>query len=390
MKQRIIALIDCDSFFVSCERVDNPSLQGKPVCVMTSDGNKGIVVSRSKEAKALGVKMGAPYFQIKNSYTDMIYLPTRHGRYSELSAQVMSVIKTFSPDVEEVSVDEAYIDLTGLNKLHNTTYTNLIKQVRQTILDKTSIPVSIGLSSSKTLAKLASDKAKKTGGIFVIRPDKILETIGNENIEDICGIGLKSAKLLKFNGIFNIKDFLNKDNTQIKKVLGINGFNLKLELSGICTSQVDASPKAPQSIQDTKSFEDFTDNLEFLRSQLTYHVHNAAKKMRLWNGFCSEIGVILRTKDFNVTTLFSKLDTATNSEIDLRKQALLILNQLFRPNLPYRSIGIELRQLNYNTESQQSLFEDLKQNDDKLSRVLDKLEQKFGKDIVKLGISGQD
>ena len=386
MKQQIIALIDCDSFFVSCERADNPSLQGKPVCVITSEGNKGIVVSRSKEAKMLGVKMGAPYFQIKNSYPQMIYLPSRHTRYAEISSQVMSVIRSFSPDVEEVSIDEAYIDITGLNKLHKTTYTDIIKKIRQTIFDKTSIPVSIGLSSSKTLAKLASDKAKKTGGIFVIHPDKILETIGNENIEDICGIGIKSAKSLKFNSIFTIKNFLSKDNTQIKKLLGITGFNLKLELSGISTSPVDSSPKTPQSIQDTKSFEDFTDNLEFLHSQLTYHVHIATKKLRLWNGFCSEVGVILRTKDFNVTTLLLKLETATNSELDIRKKALFLLNQLYRPNSLYRSIGVELRQLRYNNEIQQSLFENLKQNDDTLSRVLDDLEQKFGKDIVKLGL----
>lgn len=386
MKQRIIALIDCDSFFVSCERVDNPSLQGKPVCVMTSNNDKGIIVSRSKEAKALGIKMGTPYFQIKNSYPELICIPTHHQRYSEISAQVMSVIKTFSPDVEEVSVDEAYVDLTGLNEVCKTTYTDLITKIRQTILDKTSIPVSIGLSSSKTLAKLASDKAKKTGGIFVIRPNKIIETIGNENIEDICGIGAQNAKSLKFNGIFTIKDFLNKDNAQIKKLLGITGFNLKLELSGIAVSPLDAQEKAPQSIQDTKSFEDFTGNFEFLRSQISYHVHNASKKLRSWNGFCSEIGIILRTKDFQTTSLYTKLETSTNSEIKLRQQAFLLLNRLYRTNLPYRSIGVELRQLSYNQELQQSLFENLKQDDDKLSRVLDDLEQKFGKDIIKLGL----
>lgn len=386
MKQRIIALIDCDSFFVSCERVDNPSLQDKPVCVMTSGGNKGIIVSRSKEAKALGVKMGAPYFQIKNSYPKLICIPAHHHRYNEISAQVMSVIKTFSPDVEEVSVDEAYIDLTGLNEVYKTTYTDLIIKIRQTILEKTSIPVSIGLSSSKTLAKLASDKAKKTGGIFVIRPDKIPETIGSENIEDICGIGHQNAKSLKFNGIFTISDFINKDNAQIKKLLGINGFNLKLELSGIAVSPVDAHLKAPQSIQDTKSFEDFTNNLEFLRSQLIYHVHNASKKLRSWNGFCSQIAIILRTKDFQTINFSTKLETATNSDIKLRQKALLLLNQNYRPNILYRSIGVELSQLSYDQEIQQSLFDNLRQDDDKLSRILDDLEEKFGKDIVKIGL----
>ena len=113
------------------------------------------------------------------------------------------------------------IHILHLNKVYKTTYTNLIKTIRQTILEKTKIPVSIGLSSSKTLAKFASDKAKKNNGIFIIHPNKILETIGNENIEDICGIGRQSAKTLKFNGIFTITDFLNKDNTQIKKKEGI-------------------------------------------------------------------------------------------------------------------------------------------------------------------------
>ena len=353
---------------------------------MTSNNNKGIIVSRSKEAKSLGVKMGAPYFQIKNSHPQVICIPAHHQRYNEISQQVMSVIRTFSPDVEEVSVDEAYIDLTGLNKVHKTTYTEIITKIRQTILYKTSVPVSIGLSSSKTLAKLASDKAKTTGGIFVIHPDKILKTIGNENIEDICGIGSQNAKALKFNGIFTIKDFINKDNAWIKKVLGINGFNLKLELSGIAVSPVNSLQKAPQSIQDTKSFEDFTDSLEFLHSQLLYHIHNASQKLRFWNGFCSEIEIILRTKDFNTTTMFSKIETSTNSELKMRKQASLLLNQMYRPNLLYRSIGIELRQLCYNNEIQQSLFDNLRQDDDKLSRVLDDLEQKFGKDIIRLGL----
>ena len=129
MRQRIIALVDCDSFFVSCERKDNPDLQGKPVCVMTGGGNKGIIVSRSREAKALGIKMGAPYFQIKDVYKDAICIPARMYRYSQISKQVMEIIKEFSPDVEVTSVDEAYIDLTGLAKAQNTTYTEIIKTI---------------------------------------------------------------------------------------------------------------------------------------------------------------------------------------------------------------------------------------------------------------------
>jgi len=386
MKQRIIALIDCDSFFVSCERVDNPALQDNPVCVMTGGGNKGIIISRSKEAKSIGIKMGAPYFQVQKTHPQAICIPARHQRYSELSHQVMNIIKTFTPDVEEVSIDEAYADLTGLNKLYNSSYTALITKIRQTILDQTQIPVSIGLSSSKTLAKLASDYAKNIGGIYIIRPNRIIETIGNTNIEDICGVGSKSAKTLKFNGIFTVKDFLLQDNAWIKKLMGIHGLNLKFELSGIITSPVNSSPQAPQSIQDTKSFEEFTNNLPFLHSQLNYHVHNASQKLRRWNGYCSEIGVILKTKDFNSTTIYEKLPIATNSVFTLKNTASHLLDKLYHSKSLYRSIGIDLKKLSYNQECQQSLFENLKQDDDKLSRVLDELEQKFGKDIVRLGL----
>jgi len=386
MKQRIIALIDCDSFFVSCERVDNPDLQDKAVCVMTGEGNKGIVVSRSREAKSLGIKMGAPYFQVSKTHPQAIYVPSHHHRYSEISRHVMSIIKTFSPDVEEVSIDEAYVDLTGLNKVYKMPYTDLVKKIRQTILDQAHIPVSIGLSCSKTLAKLASDKAKNTNGIFVIRPDKISQTIGLENIENICGIGHQSSKTLKFNGIFTVQDFLNKDNYWIKQTLGIHGLNLKMELQGTATSLVDASPKAPQSIQDTKSFEDFTDSLPFLHSQLQYHVHRASGKLRKWNGFCEEVGIILRYKDFTTTTLYSKISPATNSDFTIKNIASDLLNRLYRPKMLYRSLGIELKKLSYNQNTQQSFFDCLQQNDDKLSRVIDSLEQKFGKDIIKIGI----
>lgn len=384
MKQHAIALIDCDSFFVSCERVDNPALCGKPVCVMTGGGSKGIIVSRSKEAKLLGIKMGAPYFQVQKTYPQAICLTARHRRYAEISRQVMNTIKTFSPDVEEVSIDEAYIDLTGLNNVYKTSYNELINKIRQTILTKTKIPVSIGLSTSKTLAKLASDKAKSTGGIYTIKSENILESIGDNDIKEICGIGRNNSRKLNFDGVFTVRDFLQKDNAWIKMVLGIRGLNLKFELSGINTSPVNPVLQAPQSIQDTKSFADFTDNHNFLAAELNLHIHNAAQKLRLWNGYCSEIGVILRTKDFTTTALYTEL-AATNSDFSLKSAAAALLSRLYKPKSLYRSIGVELRKLSY-LETQQSLFENLHREDDKLSKVVDELEQKFGRGIIKIGV----
>lgn len=385
MRQHIIALVDCDCFFVSCERKDNPNLQGKPVCVMTGGGSKGIIVSRAKEVKALGIKMGAPYFQVKPNFPNVICIPARHQRYSEISKQVMDTIKTFSPDVEVTSVDKAFIDLTSLNKIYHLTYTDIIKNIRQTVWDKVGIPVSIGLGTSKTLAKLASDKAKSNGGIFVIRPDKIIETIGNIPIEEVCGIGHKNSEHMKFNGIFNIRDFIEKDNRWIRKAFGINGLNLKNELTGIATSLVNNEPTAPQSIQDTASFGDFTTSLEYLEHELNQHVHEACQKLRRWNGFCGGIEVMLKTKDFRCSAVETKFATATNSDFEVREAAQKLLNTIYRSGVLYRATGITLKYLTYGHEIQQLLFETYKHNDDKLSHIIDDLEAKFGRGIVKMG-----
>lgn len=386
MRQHIIALVDCDCFYVSCERKDNPDLQGKPVCAITTTSNKGIVLSRSKEAKALGIKMGAPMFQIKDKYPTCHYIPARHHRYNEISKQVMDTIKTFSPDVEVTSVDEAYIDLTSLDKVYHSTYTDIIKKIRQTIWDKVGIPVSIGLSCSKTLAKLASDKAKTNNGIFVIRPDKILDIIGDMPIDDVCGIGRKNSEHMKFSGIFTIREFIEKENGWIRQAFGINGLNLKSELTGIATSLVNSEQTAPQSIQITRSFEDFTQNLEYLEHELNGHVHEACQKLRRWNGFCSEIEVMLRTKDFKYLAIETKLANPTNSDQEVREVASRLLKSLYKPNLIYRSTGVTLKNLAYGNQLQQSLFEETKPHDDKLSHLVDELEAKYGRGIIKAGM----
>ena len=159
MKQRTIALVDCDSFFVSCEQAEKPELKNTPTCVVS--GPNGCVVSRSREAKKLGIKMGMPLFMAKKEFPTANYVCSNHAKYHEYSKKVMSCLTDYSPDIEIVSVDEAYIDLTGTEKLFKKNYVEIAKEIRQIILEKTDIPVSIGISHSKILAKLASDKAKK-------------------------------------------------------------------------------------------------------------------------------------------------------------------------------------------------------------------------------------
>lgn len=386
VKEHVIALVDCDCFFVSCERVGNPKLNGKAVCVTTGATSKGIVVSRSNEAKALGIKMGQPMFQLQGQFDNVHYIPAHHERYAEISKQVMAVLRDFTPDVEEVSIDEAYLDLTGMSKLYGMTYENLIKKIRETVLEKTKVPVSIGLSTSKTLAKLASDKAKKTGGIFIIPPKKVREILHGINLEEICGISHQTSMNYWKKGVSNLDEFLDKDPNWIRQAFGINGERLRYELAGISVSPVNPVEEAPQSIQDTRALEDFTDSLEVLECTLPYHIHRASQKLRKWDGYCSVLAVMLRTKDFKVVEIETNLDKPTNSEQRLLRASHELIRKLYKPRTLYRSVGITLRNLVFGKAVQQSLFETEQREDDKMSRIIDDLEKKYGKQVVKLGM----
>ena len=183
-KKNYIALVDCDSFFVCCEQKVNPELKGKPVSVISN--KDGCVISRSKEAKKMGVRMGEPLFMAKKEHPKGIYIVANHELYGKISHDVMSLLKDFSPTVEVYSIDEAFVDLTGLKKLYNMDYPEMAAYLRQKIKDELDISVSIGLSSSKSLAKLASDKAKtQNSGVYVINPRFATEEMKNTTIDEI-------------------------------------------------------------------------------------------------------------------------------------------------------------------------------------------------------------
>lgn len=381
---RIIALVDCDSFFVSCEQALNPDLKGKPVCVLSN--NDGCVVSRSSEAKKLGIKMGMPLFIAKKEFPNAIYLSGNHKTYNEFSKRVMACLKEFSPDVEVYSVDEAFIDLTGTKKLYKKNYVEIAKTIKQTILEKTDIPVSIGVSKTKTLAKLASDKAKSTDGIFVIGNMKIQKVMKNTPIEEIWGIGRNITRTLKKKGILNCAEFVALPDSFLKALLGIKGIEMKYELLGRVMSPVNPSCKLPKSIQNTSAFGTFSSDLEFIKKELNQHIHLACSKLRKYNGYASSIGVMLRTKDFKVVWAKERLTCSTNFELEISKIALKLLDEIYVPDILYRATGVYLADLVCTKEVQSTLFQEFKQNENEnLAKALDKLESKFGKNIVRTG-----
>lgn len=378
-----IALADCDCFFVSAERAFNPRLDGRAVAVLSN--NDGCVISRSREAKALGLKMGEPYFMAKKRLPQVLYVRANHDLYRSISAKVMAKFKSFTPDVEVCSVDEAYLNLTGTKLLYRQNYIKTAQMIRQAVWDELHIPVSIGLSTTKTLAKLASDKAKNAGGVFAIGSAERNKILAQTLIADVSGVGRKLLLKMREECIFTALDFVMRPDYWVKARFGTHGADLKAELSGIPLFKVEPDDKAPLSIQQTSALREFSSDIAVLKTDLCRHIHTACRKARSEGAKAAAIEVMLRTKDFKVITARAKLDFASNQETEITPPALRLLTQLFTPAVVWRSTGITLTGLVYGEREQLDLFQPAKKSDDRLGSILDELEEKFGKNIVHLG-----
>jgi len=237
------------------------------------------------------------------------------------------------------------------------------------------------------LAKLASDKAKNTGGIYTIGTMKIKREMENTRIEEIWGIGKNTTNKLHRLGILKCSEFLALSDSFIKANFGANGLELKHELSGEVVSPVNTDYKAPKSIQDTSAFPLFSDDKTFIKKELSKHIHIACKKLRKHNGYCLEVGVMLRTKDFKVYYDKKKLDYPLNFELEILKIAFELLDKIFIPDVIYRATGICLNNLTCTNFVQVGLFDEEthKNENESLAKTIDNLEQKYGKKIVRMG-----
>lgn len=390
-RKSVIALVDCDSFFVSCEQSVNSELKGRPVCVMSGRGQ--CVISRSKEAKKLGIRMGMPYFQIEGQMKKATYINANHELYSKISEKVMTILKNFSPKVEVYSIDEAFVDLTGLERLYKKNYLEIAQMIREEVLKHTDIPVSIGVSSSKSLAKLASDKAKTIGeGVFLIGARKIVPLLQNTSIDEIWGIGKNLSILLRKNGILTAYELVCQDDLWLNKQIGIRGLEMKHELLGEMVSPVSNEVKLPKSIQKTSALAKFSSDKNYLKNSLNYHIHRACAKLRKINAKCKGVSIFLRTKDFRVFSEKKVLNVSSDFELEISDIVFTLLDKLYNPNILYRSTGVILDTFTMNDEAQMSLFADEKVDEkkEKLSKCFDKLEARFGKDIIQTGFVKKD
>ena len=293
--QKVIALVDCDCFFVSCERVDNPSLNKKPVCVVTSTSNKGIVISRSSEAKALGIKMGAPLFQIKADYPDVFFIKSRHKRYEEISKQVMQVLQDFSPLVEEMSIDEAYIDMTDVYLTDNPR--QYFIDLQKEIYEKLHIPCSIGVSYCRFLAKMGSDY-KKPLGITIIKKKDVPSIIWPLKIQDCYGIGkASSAKLIEL-GIKTIGDFVNSNDYRVREVLGSYYETALAQCKGEVAERITLKFEPPKSIGNSHTLEHNTDDYQIIKENLKYLCDEVSRRLKVERMLGYTITLTIKDKNF--------------------------------------------------------------------------------------------
>lgn len=388
--EKIYALVDCDSFFVSCEQAVNPELKNKPVCVLSN--RDGCVIARSREAKRMGIRMGLPYFMARQDFPNAIYVSGHHDLYGEISQKVMNLLREYSPTVEVYSVDEAFIDLTGLERLYRMNSVDIAKFIRQEIKDKIDIPVSIGLGATKCQAKLASDKAKnELDGVYYIGQGNLMEELRRTPVQEIWGIGRRLTLKMQKNGILNAYELVQKSDKFLDNLVGIRALEMKHELLGEIVSPVTNEVKPPKSIQKTSALAKFTSDKDYLKNSINYHIHRACAKMRKLDAKTLEIGVLLRTKDFRVFVEKETLNKAEDFELEISQIVFRLFDKIYNPNIVYRSTGVFFDRLVYNDANQMFLFaddEDVRKS--KLSRCFDRLEARFGKDIVQTGFVKKD
>ena len=388
-----IALIDCNSFYVSCERLFKPKLLDKPVVVLSN--NDGCVISRSNEAKALGIKMGEPFFKVKDlvSKHKVFVFSSNYALYGDLSRRVMKILKTFSPNVEIYSIDEAFLDLSFVEE--NKTE-ELAKEIRNRILKWTGIPTSVGISNTKTLSKVANHIAKKNNtGVMYLDPKYSDEYLKKFEIQDIWGVGRQLTKFFIKNNILTAFDLKNVSNTWIKKSTNILSAKTVMELRGIpCIDLMPYSEKR-KSCCVSRSFGRKVSNLEELKEAITAHALNATEKIRTDEQITRSITVFIRTSPFNKDKRYYsnshtiELPIDTNNSLEIVKYALEALDKIYKPGHLYQKAGIILSKLKDADKFERNLLTPIIQKDLKrLMSAIDLTNTKYGRYSISLAQAG--
>ena len=359
--KEIFALVDCNNFYVSCERVFNPKLEGRPVVVLSN--NDGCVVARSNEAKALNIGMGVPAFEVADLIKkhNIEVFSSNYTLYADMSARVMETLSTFTPDIEIYSIDEAFLNLAGFNR----PLENYGRQIRQRVRQWTGMPVSIGIAGTKTLAKIANHLAKHSAtanGVLDLTDSTNLEQVlAGVPLEKIWGIGIRSAIKLKRVGFKTALDLSKANISWIRSRFGVVGVRTVYELQNTCCYQLEHNPPARQSIVVSRMFGVPVESIEQLKEAAATYASRAGEKLREHKLAAGLMTVFVTTSRFIKNKYFNSrtviFDTATNDTKELIKAALAIIENLYRKNCKFKKCGVILIGLVQESRVQQNLFD---------------------------------
>lgn len=386
----MFALVDCNNFYASCERVFRPDLNGKPVVVLSN--NDGCVIARSNEAKAIGIPMGAPAFQYEALFRkyQVEVFSANFTLYGDMSNRVMSILGEYTPEMEIYSIDEAFLKLDGIKvNLHD-----YGMDMRKKVLKWTGIPISVGIAPTKALAKVANRVAKKftdkTGGVYLMQSEEArIKALKWLKIEDVWGIGKRLTKRLHQQKVFTAYDFTQLPDSWVKKHMTIVGLRLKLDLQGVPSLDLDdIQPK--KSIATTRSFEKNYTELHELKERVSTFAFVCAEKLRKQKSCCRALTLFLHTNrhrseypQYNpVITL--KLPFATQSGIELSRFATQALEQIFRPGFLYKKAGVIIQDFVPEQAVQTTLFQSNNEKHIPLMQTIDRLNQAYGETKIKL------
>lgn len=373
--------LDGDAFFASCEQSIHPELKGKPVI---TGKERNIVASMSYEAKALGVKRAVSLWEVKKICPNAIILPSDYETYSLISKRMFGIMRRFSPEVEESSIDEGYADLAGLRRLYRTGYEEIAKMIQSAIERELDIPISVGLGATKTIAKIAA-KYKKPRGFTAVPCYKLHEFYKNIPVIDVCGIGLNTTALLRKKGVATILEYVRKPEYWVKQLLGKIGIELWHELRGEMVYKLNTEQKLSyDSISKSKTFTPPSNDFNYVQAQLLRNTESAFIKMRRYHLRTNRIIVFIKRQDFHSSAVQSDLNRPTICPFETFSLIEKILKEMFRPGTFYRATGIVLLNLEVDGGLQFELFHDpLKMiKMEQIAYTIDEINASFGKHTI--------
>ena len=389
-----IALIDCNNFYASCERIFNPKLMRKPIVVLSN--NDGCIITRSAEAKKLGIKMGEPYFKAKKiiDQNNVKVFSSNYSLYGDISQRVMETLAKFASEVEIYSIDEAFLALNGFDNYELSTYCSYI---RRTIKQWIGIPVSIGVSSTKTLSKIANNLAKKNEeyqGVCILKAWlDISEALKLTDIGDVWGIGRRLTNFLNKYNVSTAYDFIQLDRGWVRKNMGVVGEKTFLELCGVSCIEMDLVPSDKKSCCVSRSFSKPIETLYDLEESVSTYGSRVAEKIREERLVAESMSVFVLTNYFNrkekqySNSIKLQLPYPTNDSIKIVKRSLEGIRKIYRKGYRYKKAGVILYGLS-NANQTRGLLDNDRENSDAIMSTLDRINHRYGSSTIRLASEG--